>query len=144
MSGPKVIILDEPTNGLDPVMQKKLFDELKERTAGGATVFLSSHNLSHVQEHCNRVAFIKGGRILAVSDLSENEPQKIVTVAGGGDAPEELILISEEGNKRVFRTKAEANELIEALKKLNPADFTVENESMEERFWSLYGEGEQQ
>ena len=143
MFGPKVIILDEPTNGLDPVMQKKLFDDLKERTAGGATVFLSSHNLSQVQEYCSRVAFIKGGKILAVSDLSENVPQKIVTAAGGGDAPEDFLLISEEGNKRVFRTKAGAGELITALKKLNPTDFTVENESMEERFWSLYGEGEQ-
>ncbi len=142
--GPKVILLDEPTNGLDPVMQKLLFAELKERTARGATVLLSSHNLAEVQEYCGRVAFIKDGGIVAVTDLKEAAatPRKRVSVTGGGALPAGLELVAEEGQRRVLRTALEGRALLEALTALNPEEFTVENESMEERFWSLYGEEE--
>lgn len=142
--GPKVILLDEPTNGLDPVMQKLLFAELKERTARGATVLLSSHNLAEVQEYCGRVAFIKDGGIVAVTDLKEAAatPRKRVSVTGGGALPAGLELVVEDGQRRALRTALEGRALLEALTALNPEDFTVENESMEERFWSLYGEEE--
>lgn len=140
---PKVIILDEPAGGLDPVMQKTMFKELKRRTANGATVLLSSHNLAEVQEYCDRVAFIKEGSILAVTDLNKAAaPHKIITVTGGASAvPEGLELISAEGVQRVFRTALDGRETLHALTQIAPEDFTVENESMEEYFWSLYGQG---
>lgn len=68
MASPKVVILDEPTSGLDPMMQKTLLDELKRRAKLGTTILLSSHNLTEVQEYCDKVAFIKSGRIIAVID----------------------------------------------------------------------------
>jgi len=142
---PKVIILDEPTSGLDPVMQRTLFEELKRQTARGATVLLSSHNLAEVQEYCRRVAFIRDGRILTVADLAEAAaPRKVITALGGGEAPVGLELVSaaEEG-RRVFRTALSGDGLLEALAILAPDDFTVAHESIEERFWSLYG-GEEQ
>ena len=142
---PKVIILDEPTNGLDPMMQKLLFEELKKQTARGATVLLSSHNLAEVQEYCQRVAFIKNGSILTVADLTkEAAPRKVVTTIGGGGAPAGLGLESKEGKKRVFRTELAGPHLLNALSALAPEDFTVENESIEDRFWSLYGKEELQ
>lgn len=143
MSGPRVIILDEPTGGLDPVMQKKLFSELTARAQRGATVLLSSHNLPEVQEYCDRVAFIKDGRILAVTDLKDQAVQKIVTVTGGRPVvPDGLELISREKARRMFRTALSGPELLRALTALDPDDFTVEDERMEERFWSLYGREE--
>ncbi|MDL2205677.1 ABC transporter ATP-binding protein [Eubacteriales bacterium OttesenSCG-928-N13] len=144
MPNPRVIILDEPTNGLDPVMQKVLFEELKRRTALGATVLLSSHNLAEVEEYCGRVAFIQEGSILAVTNLGEAVThRKIITVTGGpGSAPEELTLLREEGEKKVYRTELSGKVLLAAIAAMAPEDFTVENESMEEYFWNLYGLGD--
>lgn len=140
MAKPKIVILDEPTSGLDPVMQKNLFEELKRQTADGVTVLLSSHNLAEVQEYCQRVAFIQNGEILAVIDLSKPaEPQKTITVSGGKN---ELVkgfeLIKESGEMRIFRSSLASGELLDILASIAPDDFTVENESMEERFWNLY------
>lgn len=141
---PRVLILDEPTSGLDPMVQKDLFAELKRQTADGLTVLLSSHNLAEVQEYCDRVAFIKDGTILAVTDLSEEmTPNKIVTVRGGGAAVAGMELISQAGDKRVFRFASDSAALLQALTKMRPEDFTVAHESMEERFMRMYAEEKQ-
>lgn len=141
MPNPKVIILDEPTGGLDPVMQKVLFEELSKRTAVGATVLLSSHNLAEVEEYCHRVAFIKDGSILAITDLRrEVASHKIVTLTGGKEnMPEGFTWIRDENGRRVFRTALTGDKVLQALCIMAPDDFTVENESMEEYFWNLYG-----
>lgn len=145
MAGPRVIILDEPTNGLDPVMQKRLFEELGRRTQARATVLLSSHNLAEVQEYCHRVAFIRNGTILAVADLAADiEAAKIVTVAGGrGDTPNGFELLRSDNGARVLRTTLNGAALLDAIGALAPQDITIENESIEARFWSLYGQEEQ-
>ena len=62
---PQLLILDEPTSGLDPLMCDELYRCLRELTATGATVFFSSHTLSEVELLCNRVAIVRGGRIIA-------------------------------------------------------------------------------
>ncbi|MEA5025211.1 ABC transporter ATP-binding protein [Desulfitobacterium hafniense] len=136
---PKVLILDEPTNGLDPMMQKQLFAELKNQSARGVSILLSSHNLGEVQEYCRRVAFIKQGKILAVTDLKEIQPQKIVTVWGGREIMHPgLQLLEEREGKRVFRYQGERAVLLRLLHEAGLEDFTVENESLEERFMDLY------
>ena len=74
-----MIILDEPTGGLDPLMQQKFFELIHEENKKGATVFFSSHILSEVQRMCNRVAFIKEGKIIELekmSTLQENSYKK--------------------------------------------------------------------
>lgn len=68
---PKLIILDEPTGGLDPLMQQKFFELVNEENRKGATVFLSSHILSEVQRLCNRVAIIKEGKIIQIEKMSD-------------------------------------------------------------------------
>jgi ABC-2 type transport system ATP-binding protein len=68
---PKLIILDEPTGGLDPLMQQKFFDLIHEENKKGATIFLSSHILSEVQRLCDRVAIIKEGKIIQVEKMSD-------------------------------------------------------------------------
>lgn len=62
---PPVVILDEPTASLDPLMQEKLYIELRALAAGGSCVFLSSHTLDEVERLCERVAIIREGRIVA-------------------------------------------------------------------------------
>jgi ABC-2 type transport system ATP-binding protein len=63
---PAVVILDEPTEGLDPLVQETFFALVSEASEAGRTVFLSSHVLSEVQRACERVAIVRGGRLVTV------------------------------------------------------------------------------
>lgn len=77
---PRLLILDEPTGGLDPLMQREFFDIIEERSRKGATVFMSSHVLSEVQNHCDRAAIIKNGSIIAcdkVDDLKRTSVKRV-------------------------------------------------------------------
>ncbi len=81
---PELLVLDEPTGGLDPLMQKEFFDILRERNREGTTIFLSSHVLSEIQRNCTRAAIIRDGRIIvqgSVDDLSKTSAKRI-TVHG--------------------------------------------------------------
>ena len=71
MHEPQLLILDEPTLGLDPLLQKEFRNLLAEMIARGATVFLSSHVLSEVEQVCDRIAFITGGRVTRTGSLAE-------------------------------------------------------------------------
>jgi ABC-2 type transport system ATP-binding protein len=67
---PEVVILDEPTEGLDPLVQETFFDLVSETSEAGRAVFLSSHVLSEVQRACRRVAIVRAGRLVAVEAVA--------------------------------------------------------------------------
>lgn len=71
LNEPDLVFLDEPTSGLDPVGRRMVRDVIKDQRERGATVFLNSHLLSEVEITCDRVAFIKNGKTLLVSDLAK-------------------------------------------------------------------------
>ncbi len=71
MHRPPLLILDEPTTGLDPLNQREFYTLLAEARDGGATVFLSSHILSEVEHACDRVGIIRSGRLVTIADLDE-------------------------------------------------------------------------
>jgi ABC-2 type transport system ATP-binding protein len=71
MHRPQLLILDEPTHGLDPLNQQEFFALLSEAREDGATVFLSSHILSEVERMCDRVGIIRSGRLVTIADLDE-------------------------------------------------------------------------
>jgi ABC-2 type transport system ATP-binding protein len=71
MHKPELLILDEPTGGLDPLNQQEFYKLLREAREGGATVFLSSHVLSEVEHVCDRVGIIRSGRLVKVAELEE-------------------------------------------------------------------------
>ncbi|MGI6094690.1 MAG: ABC transporter ATP-binding protein [Lachnospiraceae bacterium] len=81
---PKLLVLDEPTGGLDPLMQKEFFDILRERNQEGTTIFLSSHVLSEIQHNCTRAAIIRDGRIIACNsvDVLSKTNTKRITING--------------------------------------------------------------
>lgn len=81
---PKLLVLDEPTGGLDPLMQKEFFDILRERNREGTTIFLSSHVLSEIQHNCTRAAIIRDGRIIACNsvDVLSKTNTKRITING--------------------------------------------------------------
>jgi len=71
MHRPRLLILDEPTNGLDPLNQQEFDRMVKEVRDEGRTVFLSSHILSEVEQTCTRVAIIREGQLVRVGDVAE-------------------------------------------------------------------------
>ncbi len=81
-SYPELLILDEPTIGLDPLMQNVFYDLLKEFQERGITIFLSSHNLAEVERVCHKVAIIRKGEIVKIetisSDEKDAEPQIVI------------------------------------------------------------------
>ena len=71
MHRPDLLILDEPTNGLDPLNQQEFYELLREARDGGATVFLSSHVLSEVEHICDTVGILRAGKLVRVARLEE-------------------------------------------------------------------------
>lgn len=71
MSKPGLLILDEPTGGLDPLVQQTVLDLVREAKAAGSTVFFSSHILSEVQAVCDRVGIIRDGQLIEVLQVEE-------------------------------------------------------------------------
>lgn len=78
MADPAIIVLDEPTTGLDPLMRDAFLDIVRAEHAKGKTIFMSSHMFEELEQTCNRVALIQNGRIADVADLKsiENRPEK--------------------------------------------------------------------
>jgi ABC-2 type transport system ATP-binding protein len=77
MHQPDLVILDEPTLGLDPLIQREFRHLIQETAAAGATVFLSSHVLSEVEAVCDRIGLIRGGRLERVGSLNELRAMRI-------------------------------------------------------------------
>ncbi|HEX5744111.1 MAG TPA: ABC transporter ATP-binding protein, partial [Candidatus Saccharimonadales bacterium] len=71
MHQPDVLIMDEPSSGLDPLMQEAFYDLLQESASRGAAVFMSSHILSEVQRICDRVGIIRHGKLIVERDIRE-------------------------------------------------------------------------
>jgi ABC-2 type transport system ATP-binding protein len=69
MHDPELLVLDEPTGGLDPLQQQEFLDMVREVRAQGRTVFMSSHVLSEVQDVADRAAILRAGRLVAVEDV---------------------------------------------------------------------------
>lgn len=89
MHEPEVLILDEPTGGLDPLMQEAFFELVRRTRDGGATLFISSHNLSEVQKICDRVGFIRDGRLIAEQTIGDFAKQttQVYDISFAKEAP---------------------------------------------------------
>ena len=81
MHSPKLLILDEPTTGLDPLMQSVFFELLRSENKRGMTIFFSSHILSEVQMFCKRVAIIKEGKIIQIEDIDTLRKKQLKKVS---------------------------------------------------------------
>ena len=71
MHKPKLLILDEPTSGLDPLMKQAFYDLVLEMKQNGTTFFLSSHDFAEVEKICDRVGFIREGRLITIQDIQD-------------------------------------------------------------------------
>lgn len=144
---PELFILDEPTNGLDPLMQHYLFKEMTERNKEGMTIFLSSHNLREVQEYCTRAAFIRNGNIIAVEDIANQQMTGKVIALKGTNLPLEKLtnagarIIEKEAGKARLIFDDDIKTILPLLQEKEITDVTITNQELEDKFMMLY-EGE--
>jgi ABC-2 type transport system ATP-binding protein len=142
---PKLLFLDEPTAGLDPLMQRKFFQLIHEENARGATIFFSSHILGEVQRMCGRVGIIKEGRIIQIADmrtLQETTYKKVRVAAGALDAayfnlPGVTNLESSNGTITFF-FKGDINTVMRKIGATTVTDVTIEEPTLEEIFMHYY------
>ncbi len=139
---PSLCILDEPTGGMDPLIQKEFFSILKEHSAQGATIFLSSHILSEVQENCTQAAVIKDGAVAAVGSVSElaKVQTKRITIRGIQNLPQisGIHKVKWENDACSFLYGEDINNLIRALTTLDLKDLTIVEPGLEEVFLHYY------
>ena len=146
---PELAILDEPTEGLDPLMQHAFYRILDDLRREGRTVFFSSHVLSEVERLCDRVAIIRAGRLMAlhsVSDLLARRRRR-VTIRWRGEAPDLSALpgledVQVDGNRVIGMLSGEVAGFVRAIASPNLEDLTIEPASLEEAFLEYYASEE--
>jgi ABC-2 type transport system ATP-binding protein len=144
---PKLLVLDEPTASLDPLMQNALADHLRQQARNGCTVFFSSHTLSEVEALCDRVAIVREGRIVADDSLDalRQRARRDVTITfhdaeTAGRVPPPMML---EVRRRAGATWhgeliGEAPALVQWAAGQSLRDIAVHPPSLERLFQSFY------
>ncbi|MGD8626569.1 MAG: ABC transporter ATP-binding protein [Anaerolineae bacterium] len=148
MARPDLLLLDEPTAGLDPLIQQEVYRLLREAQSAGATVFFSSHIIGEVEALAERVAIIRQGII-----VEEAEPQNLKRMAlrrlhvrfkapvdpAPLDRVEGVDLLSQSnGLHATLQVSGEVDGLIKALARFPVSDFEIERPSLEEIFLTYY------
>lgn len=141
---PRLLIMDEPTAGLDPLMQHVFYALLKEAKAGGTTIFFSSHILGEVQRVCDRVGLIRDGRLIQAENIAELTKTRYKKVRVLTDEDLDIAgaekMVRENGRAE-FLYKGTANVLMAALSRKDIKDVFIEEPSLEDVFMAYYREG---
>ena len=142
---PRLCVLDEPTGGLDPLMQREFFTILKERNAEGATIFLSSHILSEIQRNCTRAAIVREGKLIAcdsVEALSKTSAKRI-HIEGNADitALKNVRDIQKTDSGTSFLYSGDINEFLQYISKYSINDLSISEPDLEEIFMHYYLDG---
>jgi ABC-2 type transport system ATP-binding protein len=144
---PEVLIMDEPTTGLDPLMQTLFFDLMRSENRRGTTIFFSSHILGEVQMFCRRVAIIKEGSIVQVEDIDTLRKKQLKKVFIEFGEPVNEINISIRGvvnpltgpgNSISFMFSGDINELTGFLSGKMINNLMIEEPSLDEIFMHYY------
>jgi ABC-2 type transport system ATP-binding protein len=145
MHNPELLILDEPTIGLDPVIQRELRTMVQEVVQEGKTVLLSSHVLSDVESVCSRIGLIIGGRIVREGTLAELRSERIhkITASFIGKKPTSTQLITSGATEVVvtkdsvyFESNGSINEILQLLSHFQVSELDSRELSLEEVFFS--------
>ena len=152
MNKPEVLIMDEPSSGLDPLVQRTFQDMMKEVTSNGSTVFLSSHTLSEVQRVADRVGIIRAGRLVTVEGVQDLRSKAIRRVDMFFDSPVEASVFSAVHGARDIEVRNHHLSLsfdgrMEDLLRAASTHYTLtdinsQEADLEEIFLTYYREGE--
>ena len=148
MADQDLIILDEPTAGLDPLMQKVTYDILREEKENGKTIFMSSHILAEVEEVCDRVAIIRDGELQVTEDIESlrNKMGKKLTVEFTEKVdPEQFRMpgvnqIEVSGNRLSMVITENLDETIKKVSKHQIITMNLETFSLEQMFLRYYSQ----
>lgn len=141
-----LLILDEPSSGLDPLMQREFLALVAEARADGRTVFLSSHNLVEVERTCDRVAMIREGRIVevvAVGELLGSHWRSVNLVFETPPAPGAFDLANVEvaastGREVHLMVRGDVNPLLERIARHRVVDIAITTPDVEDLFLRHY------
>ena len=147
MHDPDLLIMDEPTTGLDPLLQNEFYELLAEEQRRGVTVFFSSHILSEVRRTCDRVAIIRDGGLVTLEDIHTllEKSGKVVT-ARLEESPDPSVfefegvsqVTVEDGAYTVILT-GNYDALIDRLADFSVRDLSIRETSLEDVFMHFYG-----
>jgi ABC-2 type transport system ATP-binding protein len=145
---PELLVLDEPTAGLDPLVQQTFFELLRDTVAEGRAAFLSSHILGEVEKTCDRVAIIREGRLVkvdrveALRDLAHHQVElrfaAPVPVAEFSALPGVSDVVAEDHILRLRVTGSMAP-IVQAAARHELVEFETREPSLEETFLAQYG-----
>jgi ABC-2 type transport system ATP-binding protein len=146
MNNPDLIVMDEPTNGLDPLVQQTFMDMLREESGHGTTIFMSSHVLSEVEKTCNRVAIIKEGGIVAEEKVEElrQKSGKMLEVKFAQPLTKEIFYLPGINNvtrsNGTYRMTVTGNmeELLREISAYKLADISIHQMTLEDVFMHYY------
>jgi len=147
MHRPALLILDEPTVALDPLVREVLFEELRRVTAEGRTVFFSSHTLSEVEALCDEVAILRHGRLIEQERIDVLRARAVRRVEIVWDAhrppptqrPKGLHVLTEQPRHWQATWTGPVERLLQWLAPLRPHDVTIAQPDLEDLFLSYYG-----
>ena len=147
MHQPALVILDEPTTGLDPLVQQEFYGIVRDARTGGATIFISSHVLSEVEHVCDRVGIVRDGHLATVSALDDLVRMRAfrVEIDFAGDVPVDRLK-QVEGLDQLVVTDHRATALLRgtfeplmaAVAGTRVVGFTSREPSLEEIFLTYY------
>jgi ABC-2 type transport system ATP-binding protein len=146
---PDLLLLDEPTAGLDPLIQQEFYTVIRETKAEGRTIFMSSHILGEVERTCDRVAIIRDGRLTrvdrvgALRDMAHHVVEIRFTGPVPVDAFERLPGVSEvQAEDRVLKMRVSGaiTPVVQAAAQYDLADFVSREPTLEEIFLAEYGQ----
>jgi ABC-2 type transport system ATP-binding protein len=145
---PELLTLDEPTTGLDPLMQEEFLAVISEYRERGGTVFLSSHDLAEVERVCDRVAIIRDGRLAAVEKVADMRGRAYHHVSIEFDAPVHgsefasiggVSELETEGPRVSFKVSGPLDPVIKAAAHHTVVDMELTEPTLEEIFLTFYG-----
>jgi ABC-2 type transport system ATP-binding protein len=149
MHKPELLILDEPTNGLDPLVQQTFYGLIRELKQEGRTVFLSSHILSEVQAICDRVGILRNGELKAVervADLTHTD-FRWITLHFRDQVTPELVAdvvgvssVTAENRSLKLRLNGDFDPLLRAINDQYIVSIQVQQPTLEEIFLTFYGD----
>ncbi len=147
MFRPDLLILDEPTNGLDPLVQRTVHDLVREARQEGRTVFVSSHNLPEVQAICDRVGLIRSGRMIAVERVDTLVARHVTRLsvtldsAPSGDtfALDGVRVQSQDGRRVSLEVRDNLQAVLERAVSHGVASLETHPVTLEEAFMAYYG-----
>ncbi|MBU0731958.1 ABC transporter ATP-binding protein [Patescibacteria group bacterium] len=146
MFEPEVMLFDEPTNALDPILQNEVYEMIEEAVEKGATVLMSSHNMPEVERVCDRVGIIRKGKMVAVEDMVSLKEKKIYRVTAYFKEKfnkkdfegEGLDVLRENAHELIFRVKGNIDPVVKKLGKFNLKDLEINQASLEDIFLEYY------